>query len=156
MYKKDSLTGLYNRQGFSNAFGKIVEDRNFWGKPITVIMSDLDGLKYINDNFGHAEGDNAIYTAAQVLKSACPEKAICVRFGGDELFSVIIGECDINFILKKIEVLLSEYNRNSNKEYAVVASCGSNTSVLDEKFDIKNALRIADEQMYNIKRNHRN
>ena len=155
MYKKDALTGLYNRQGFSIVFGKIVDNREEWGKPITVIMSDLDGLKYINDNFGHAEGDNAIFTAAQALKKACPEKAICVRFGGDELFSVIIGECDIDIILKKIEMLLSEYNRLSDKQYSVIASCGSNTTVLDENFDIKETLRIADEQMYNIKRNHR-
>ena len=155
MYKKDALTGLYNRIGFNNAFELLRTNSESWGQPITVIMSDLDGLKYINDNFGHAEGDNAISAAAQALKKACPEKAICVRFGGDELFSVILGDCDIDSIIKRVELLLAEYNQKSNKEYSVVASCGSNTSIFSKDFDITNALKIADEQMYNIKKNRR-
>ena len=155
MYKMDPLTGLYNRVGFNNVYERIREKQDMFGQPVTVIMSDLDGLKYINDNFGHAEGDNAIATAAKALKDACPDKAICVRFGGDELFSVIIGECEIEEIIEKIEFLLDEYNQFSNKEYAVLASCGVNTSVFDEDFDIKDALKIADEQMYNIKKAHR-
>ena len=155
MYKMDPLTGLYNRVGFNNVYERIREKQDMFGQPVTVIMSDLDGLKYINDNFGHAEGDNAIATAAKALKDACPDKAICVRFGGDELFSVIIGECEVEEIIEKIEFLLDEYNQFSNKEYAVLASCGVNTSVFDEDFDIKDALKIADEQMYNIKKAHR-
>ena len=154
MYRLDYLTGLYNRIGFSTVYDELRNRKDMLGKQITVIMSDLDGLKYINDNFGHAEGDNAIVTAARALKNACPEKAICVRFGGDELFAVIIGDCDIDSIIKKIDKILSEYNKQSEKEYSVIASCGSNTSVFDKDFDIKNALKIADEQMYNIKKEH--
>ena len=156
MYKKDSLTGLYNRIGFNNVYEGIKKSGDKKGMPITVIMSDLDGLKFINDNFGHAEGDNAILTAATALKKACPDKAICVRFGGDELFSVIIGECDTDRIIKKIERLLSDYNRSSMKEYSVVTSCGYNTSVFDDNFDIKKALRKADEEMYVVKKEHQN
>jgi len=155
MFKTDALTGLYNRLGFSNAFEEIKDNQKLWGKDITVVMSDLDGLKYINDNFGHAEGDNAIKTAAEALKKACPENAICVRFGGDELFSVIIGECSIDAIILGIERFLEAYNRGSDKEYSVIASVGGNTFILDENFDMKYALRKADEEMYNMKREHR-
>ena len=155
MFKTDALTGLYNRLGFSNAFEEIKDNQKLWGKDITVVMSDLDGLKYINDNFGHAEGDNAIKTAAEALKKACPENAICVRFGGDELFSVIIGECSIEAIILGIERFLEAYNRGSDKEYSVIVSVGGNTFILDENFDMKYALRKADEEMYNMKREHR-
>ena len=152
MYIKDTLTGLYNRNGFNTIYAKIKNSRKNQGKTITVIMSDLDGLKYINDNFGHAEGDKAIATAAHALKKACPNKAVCVRFGGDELFAVIIDECDTESIINKIYEILNDYNIHSGLSYSVVASCGANTSVLDKNFDIKDALRIADEQMYEIKR----
>ena len=155
MFKTDSLTGLYNRLGFRNVFEKLKDNQNLWGKNITVIMTDLDGLKYINDTFGHAEGDIAIQTAAKALKKACPENAICVRFGGDELFSVIIGDCSIDTIINGIESFLEAYNKSSDKEYSVVSSCGGNTFVLDENFDLKKALKKADEQMYNMKREHR-
>ncbi len=155
MFKTDSLTGLYNRFGFRNAFEKIIGNRNLWGKNITVVMSDLDGLKYINDNFGHEEGDNAIKKAAEALKKSCPENAICVRFGGDELFSVIIGDCNIEAIIQGIESFLESYNKISNKEYSVISSVGGNTFILDENFDMKYALRKADEEMYNMKREHR-
>ena len=155
MYKKDSLTGLYNRVGFNMVYEELRGTEAFQGEDITVIMSDLDGLKYINDNFGHAEGDNAIATAAMALQKACPEKATCVRFGGDELFALIIGDCDTEEIKKKIEQFLKEYNQTSGKEYSVVASCGFNTSEFNESFDIKKALKRADEQMYDIKKEHK-
>lgn len=154
MYKIDSLTGLYNRIGFNNEFESIRKKESNYGQPITVIMSDLDGLKYINDNYGHAEGDNAISVAAKALKYACPEDSLSVRFGGDELFSVIIGPCDANSIIRKIEEYLTEYNKTSKKEYSVISSCGFNVSILNKEFDIKDALRYADEQMYIIKRRH--
>ena len=154
MYKRDPLTGLYNRIGFNNAFEFVKNDKRKFGKPVTVLMSDLDGLKYINDNFGHAEGDNAIATAAEALRASCPEDSLCVRFGGDELFAVILGEYDVAEITDKIVKFLNDYNAESGKEYKVMSSLGSNTMVFNENFDIKDALRLADEQMYNIKKEH--
>lgn len=154
MYKMDPLTMLYNRVGFNNAFEAVKKDREKYGQPVTVLMSDLDGLKYINDNFGHAEGDNAIATAAEALRQACPQDSLCVRFGGDELFAVIIGEHDVKDITDSILGFLEKYNSTSGKEYRVMSSLGTNTTVFDESFDIKEALRIADEQMYGIKSEH--
>ncbi len=154
MYQKDPLTGLLNRIGFRKKFDGIRNDKEHSGKTITVIMADLDGLKYINDNYGHAEGDYAINAVATALLKACPEQSLCVRFGGDEMFSVIIGECDAEGIIKNIETLLSEIDQKSSKEYHISASCGYYTSVLEESYDIKKALRIADKNMYIVKREH--
>ena len=151
MYKHDSLTGLFNRFGFHNAFDREVTREENHGKPVTLIMSDLDGLKRINDTFGHADGDKAIAAVARALKDACPPEALSVRFGGDELFSVIFGDCDPESIIQDINRRLSEFNDSSRLPFRVSTSCGACTSILDSGFDFKNALKLADEKMYIIK-----
>jgi diguanylate cyclase (GGDEF)-like protein len=155
MYKKDNLTGLYNRIGFKEVFTNIINDADNTNSKITLIMSDLDGLKYINDTFGHAEGDNAIAVLASALKSSCPEHAICSRFGGDELFSVIIGEVDTNDIISKIDSYLDNYNQNSGLNYKVRSSSGYFTTTLTDKFNFNEALKLADSAMYKIKKSRK-
>ena len=156
MYRHDALTGLYNRIGFQNRFRKIQNDRKLLGSKVTLFMSDLDGLKMINDRFGHAEGDCAIAAVARALDASTPDNSISVRFGGDELFSMIIGECKPDDIIKRIDAYLESFNETSGKPYKVSASCGFMTSVLDENFNITQVLKQADEQMYIIKRNRKN
>ena len=151
MYRHDALTGLYNRIGFQNILKEMRTKPEYYGKPVTVIMSDLDGLKYINDTFGHAEGDNAIYTMANALYKSVPEDNLSTRFGGDEVFSIVFGECDQEAIIQQIDRNLEEYNRSSGKPYKVSTSSGYTISVLDESFDITKAVKDADEQMYKVK-----
>ncbi|MCR5214321.1 MAG: GGDEF domain-containing protein [Eubacterium sp.] len=155
MYMHDPLTGLYNRIGFQSNFHHIIKHRKYYNQKITVIMSDLDDLKYINDNFGHAEGDVAIQTTAKALMHATSKNSLSVRFGGDELFSVIFEECDPDNIISKINAYLEEYNRNMDKPYQVNTSCGYISQILDENFDITQAVRKADEMMYAIKKSRR-
>lgn len=154
MYKHDALTGLYNRSGFQQAFASVLDQPENQGRPITVIMSDLDGLKYINDTFGHEEGDKAIATVASVLKESCPDTALSVRFGGDELFSVIIGDCHPESIIAMINSKLETYNHYSDSKYAIRSSNGAYTTILNEQFDIHEALKAADKNMY-IEKNSR-
>ncbi len=151
MYRHDPLTGLYNRIGFQNEFRKLRKHPKNYKKTVTVIMSDLDGLKYINDNFGHAEGDRAIAAVAKALFKAVPDNSLSTRFGGDEVFSVIFSECDPDSIMKDIDGYLAEYNRESGKPYEVSTSSGYMTAVLDDSFDIAQAIKVADERMYNSK-----
>ena len=151
MYRHDSLTGLFNRIGFLNIFKRTIKKPEHRGKPITVIMSDLDGLKYINDRFGHADGDNAIYRVANALQTSVPESSLSARFGGDEVFSVIFGECDPDKIIKKIDKNLEDYNIDSGKAYDVSTSCGYITTTLDDSFDLTQAIKDADEKMYAVK-----
>ena len=155
MYKKDPLTGLYNRVGFYNALVALRKEKGHLKMPATVIMSDLDGLKVINDSYSHAEGDNAILTLACALRNACPDGSLCVRFGGDELFALVVGDYDAENIVKDIEKRLDEYNSTSGKEYSVIASCGFCSTVFDENFNFKKALHIADEKMYEVKKKHK-
>lgn len=153
MYLHDALTGLYNRVGFQNKFNAVRKKPEHYGKKVTIMMSDLDGLKYINDNFGHAEGDNAIRTVATALAKAVPEGSITTRFGGDEIFSVIFGECNPGRIMESIDRYLEDYNVNAYKPYKVSTSSGYVVAILDDFFDFSREIREADEKMYMIKTN---
>ena len=155
MYRHDALTGLYNRVGFQNRLAGIIESGKYEGSSVKFIMTDLDNLKHINDSFGHAEGDNAIRTVAMALAASVPEESLSTRFGGDEVFSVILEECDADSIIKAIDDYLDEYNKTSGKSYSVTASCGYTQTVLDGDFDIVSAVREADEQMYKVKKARR-
>ena len=151
MYKHDALTGLYNRLGFLKIYDEVLTLAKDKEEPVTLIMSDLDGLKYINDTYGHADGDRAIATVAAALRDSCPPNALSARFGGDELFSVIIGECDPDEIIRNIDKALEIFNKNAALPYTVSTSSGAYTTKLNDDFDILKALKIADERMYAVK-----
>jgi len=151
MYRHDALTGLYNRIGFQNQLKTLRKDPEYQGIPVTILMSDLDGLKFINDNYGHAEGDSAIYQVANALFRSVPESSLSTRFGGDEVFSIVFGDCDADAIIRKIDENLKEYNETSGKPYKVATSCGYTKSVLDEHFDISRCIKDADAAMYETK-----
>ncbi|MCR4938063.1 MAG: GGDEF domain-containing protein [Lachnospiraceae bacterium] len=154
MYERDYLTGLYNRVAFYNIFEEVCREKRGTNTPVSVIMSDLDDLKMINDNYGHKEGDRAIKVIADAVKKSCPCNAVNVRFGGDEIFSVIPGDCDVDSIIGKIERYLTDCNASSEKAYDVIASCGAYTTCFDDSFSIKSALEKADAEMYRIKKEH--
>jgi diguanylate cyclase (GGDEF)-like protein len=150
MYLNDNLTGLYNRQGFNAAIdGELDKPVNF-GKQLTVIMLDIDGLKAINDNHGHDAGDKAIAKGASALKEACPPDAYCVRYGGDEMFALIIGEYNSNEIISRIYSLLEECSKN--EEFEIKASCGAFSQPITQDMDLTKVIKRADEEMYEIKK----
>ena len=151
MYRYDSLTGLRNRLSFSKDFDHLRTAHGDKGIPLTVVMSDLDGLKTINDKFGHAAGDQAIAAVAQALRESCPSDALCVRFGGDEMIAVIPRPCDKEQLSRKIERWLDNYNMREQNPYKVTTSIGIITSVLRPDTDFEVLLHEADEMMYSIK-----
>ena len=155
MYRHDALTGLFNRIGFIRDYEVVSSLSKYRDKPVTLLMSDLDGLKYINDNFGHADGDKSITAVADALKKACPEDALCARFGGDELFAVIFGECDVDAIIREIDFTLEEYNKNEQLPYVVSTSSGAYTTVMNDDFEVLKALKMADDKMYVVKNEKR-
>ncbi|MBQ6588984.1 MAG: GGDEF domain-containing protein [Butyrivibrio sp.] len=150
MYQNDALTGLYNRLAFRSLIDEILSKPERIGQKITVIMMDLNNLKQINDTLGHMVGDKAIKAVATALKESCPDDALCVRAGGDELLGVIIGDCDVAQITGGIERNLE----NASKELgiSVSASTGVYTTLYEEGMDIGKIINIADERMYEMKR----
>lgn len=146
----DTLTGLYNRRGFCVRYENLLED--FGNEPLEVVMCDLDGLKYINDNFGHEEGDNAIHTAAVALKTVCPKCAVCTRFGGDEMLAIYPHKEKAGDIRDIFGGYLDRYNAGSGKPYKVAASIGVYVTGKDECLSFEELVKKSDGLMYEDKK----
>lgn len=155
LYIRDPLTGLYNRRGLDTLGEKLFERILSRGETLTVICADVDCLKPINDNFGHEGGDNAITQAAKAIKSAMPSNAICARTGGDE-FTIYLscGAVDAAKYILAVENNLNIYNASSGLDYSVKCSCGSYSAPLSE-MSAEEVLRLADEEMYRVKKEHK-
>ncbi|HQM01333.1 MAG TPA: GGDEF domain-containing protein [Ruminococcus flavefaciens] len=153
MYIHDHMTGLLNRRGFYRLLQKLIDSSGNDSTSIVIISADLDGLKYINDTFGHFEGDNAISEAARALLANTSNMDICARFGGDEfVVAALVPEGTEkqyflkfkNGFLKK----LAEYNSSSGKAYQIGSSIGFFAEKLTAAFDMEKMLQLADKQMY--------
>jgi len=86
----DLLTGLYNRRFFEEEIKRLDIQHNL---PLSVIMCDINGLKIINDSFGHLVGDEFLRITADIMQRACRNEDICCRLGGDE-FAIILSKTD--------------------------------------------------------------
>lgn len=84
----DELTGLYNRRFFEEEIKRLDMPRNL---PITLVMGDVNGLKVINDGFGHPVGDRLLQSAALAIKNSCRNDEIIARMGGDEFAILLPG-----------------------------------------------------------------
>ncbi len=82
----DSLTGLYNRAFYEEELKRLDTKRQL---PLTIVMGDLNGLKLINDAFGHKQGDIALQKVSEVLRVSCRQEDIVARMGGDEFVALL-------------------------------------------------------------------
>lgn len=85
----DSLTGIYNRRRFEEEVERQVRSSRRFGDPITLVLIDLDGMKAINDQYGHPTGDNVLRKVAHTLQEAVRQTDAVGRIGGDE-FAVLL------------------------------------------------------------------
>lgn len=156
----DELTGLLNRRGFDRLTNETV---NAFDKKHSVcaMVIDMDGLKNINDNYGHHEGDEAIKAAADIILECCGSEAVCARTGGDEFFvfaADFTEEKRIGFE-KALSEKTDSCNRKKNKPYQLSVSVGSVLAETDTAADLDELFRISDSRMYlqkNAKRKCRN
>lgn len=151
IYVHDHLTGLYNRLGFNQKFEEMIKRVKENKGVVTVVLADLDGLKSINDNYGHAAGDNAIHIVAKALKDSCPQSSLCVRFGGDEMLAVIEKEYDMDIIREELNLFLDSYNSAADNPYMVSASIGILHVSWTEELDFEKLLKRVDALMYQEK-----
>ncbi len=149
LYIRDPLTGLYNRRGMLRLGRSLMESARYHSESVTIICADIDGLKPINDIYGHEAGDNAILQTAYAIRRAMPEGSICVRTGGDE-FCIIasIDEAQTAEYVAKIGKYLEEYNRTGEVPYTVGCSCGYYSISAGKLFTIDDMVKIADANMY--------
>ncbi len=91
--RTDVLTGLLNRRGFQELFDNELERSRRNGRPVSIIVGDIDGFKGLNDRYGHKAGDRALEKVSAVLMSAKRQIDIAARIGGEE-FAIIVPETD--------------------------------------------------------------
>lgn len=142
----DEMTGLYNRRYFENELERLESSRKL---PIAIIIGDLDGLKTINDNYGHNSGDEFIKSAARVLKETSRTEDIVARIGGDE-FAAVLPETDQKAAAKycqRIRDNMNKFNQENNPPQNLSISLGVST-LEDNSQSIEAVFNQADQQMY--------
>lgn len=153
----DSMTKLYNRQGFYKKINPILAKEQLLGKYLYIFSIDMNRLKYINDTFGHAEGDFAISTLAAAIASTIGKDAIAARFGGDEFVVAIISEQKDAYSSKEFEHQLFDNIRSAekvaDKPYSIEASVGMQCLPIDAHINLESMIAAADNEMYIMKRN---
>lgn len=155
LYLQDAMTGIYNRRGFYKMLNRLLKKKENQGKYLNIVSVDMDGLKYINDNFGHAEGDFAITTMAKAMSFTGGEDAICARFGGDEFICALLSGQENSVDRKewneRINTHIAEMPHVKEKPYPIQASVGISCCKVEEGVDADSLILSADKQMYQDK-----
>ena len=142
----DQLTGLYNRRFFEEELKRLDNERNL---PISLVMADVNGLKLINDAFGHAEGDKLLINTAAIFKNECRADEIIARLGGDE-FVILLPKTDseeAEKIIKRIKISSSGV-RMQSMELSISLGWDTKKSVAQ---DINEIFKNAEDYMYRDK-----
>lgn len=143
----DSLTGLYSRAFMETELQRLQKSREF---PVSIIMSDVDKLKVINDRYGHAVGDEMLRRAASVIRNAFRAEDIIARMGGDE-FAVVLPATDAAAAEQAIERIERAIVKESRAAIGpkLKISFGYATGAQNES--LEQVLRKADQNMYHQK-----
>lgn len=154
LYVIDPLCGIYNRNGFIRAADAKFRECRRKGQSILISFIDMDGLKHINDDLGHNEGDLALQRLASMIADCCREGWICARFGGDEfiLFGPGGTQKDIAELENTFRERLAQFNKVIDKPYELSASIGTISQAITDEDTMFSLITKADELMYERKR----
>ena len=154
LYAQDTFSGIYNRNGFVTATSQIYSECVKNRRSIMLMFIDLDGLKKINDTYGHSVGDTAICNIADVLTQSCVSGEIYCRFGGDEfiVFAADYTEKNARDLTLTIESNIEKINESKEHPFVLSASTGYVIDVPEEGEDIFRFVTAADNIMYTQKR----
>lgn len=158
----DGLTHLFNRQYFDDFLKREWKRCARLKQPITLAILDLDYFKMVNDTYGHIVGDEYLKKIASLIKKYTKRPTdICARYGGEE-FAIVLGNTDtyasltiINKIIKAI-AKLELPNKNSLIKPTLTLSVGVSTLFPTSTMNEKILLKLADDLLYDAKRNGRN
>lgn len=148
----DVLTGLNNRRGFfiqAEHMFRLARRRH---ASCSVIYADIDGLKLVNDQLGHAAGDELIRDAAAVLRESLRDSDVLARLGGDEFAAFVLNDAHPRVMLGRLQDNLRAFNLMQERSYRLAISAGAvqcdphgSTALLDY-------VQSADREMYLHKR----
>lgn len=142
----DILTGLYNRRRFEEVLDFLEESSDL---PISIIVGDVNGLKLINDAYGHSSGDIILKKIAEIMKEVCGANAYAARRGGDE-FAVIIPNANYEEACLKVKQIKKRCEQESKDELMLNITFGVGTKTGKEQ-TLGQSQHLAEERMYTSK-----
>jgi diguanylate cyclase (GGDEF)-like protein len=151
----DPLTRLLNRRAFVSRLEAEVARGVRYDRTFGLVIADLDDFKQLNDRYGHAAGDEALTTFANVLAESLRKPDDAFRIGGDE-FAVLVAEAteeDAQQVVTRVETLLEKLSASGEPWAADLSACFGCASCPDDADDAKTLFRLADEALYDAKRN---
>jgi diguanylate cyclase (GGDEF)-like protein len=151
--KTDELTGILNRRGFYEYGEKVTSLSASMGKSGGILFFDLDGLKTINDTYGHKIGDLAIKLESYVIKTAFRESDVVGRLSGDEFGVVAPGfpSRKIDYLREKLIKLNEQISKENDLPFTLSISVGC-VDFSPASCDFQALLKQADEKLYEEKR----
>lgn len=153
---RDSLTGLQNR-GFFDSLSRELDQVEHNSGPISVLMVDIDNFKEINDSLGHMAGDKVLREVSNIFRQCVRDQDVLIRWGGEE-FVVILKQTSLDAARRIAEtVRISVENHRFEplmKNGGITISIGIASITVPAK--LSEVIRLADEALYNAKRQGRN
>jgi diguanylate cyclase (GGDEF)-like protein/PAS domain S-box-containing protein len=152
----DSLTGLFNRRGFTVAAEQEILHASRRREGMALIFMDMDGLKSINDRFGHSEGDKALCSTAEILRKTFRKSDILGRWGGDEFVALALDvpQGSISLLLDRLEKARASANAGGEGrrgDYELSFSLGMAVFDPTSSQSLEDLIAEADSRMYRAK-----
>ena len=150
----DPLTNLFNRLHFDKTLKTECARAIRFNEPLSLVAMDIDNLKPINDQYGHAQGDLALIEVANIIKQNCREIDIAVRWGGDE-FMLFLPQTNLDQALQVAEKL-KELIAGITVADEITLSCSFGVAQHNKNEDVNNFVQRADRALYRAKEQGRN
>lgn len=147
----DYLTGLYNRAFFDEELARLDNQRNL---PLSIVLGDVNGLKMINDSYGHEKGDELLVKIVGILTKCFRSSDIITRWGGDE-FIIILPKTEKETAEEIIDRISRACQKYSSEDIVLSIALGSSTKVSPDE-NIYEIIKIAEDKMYLKKRERNN
>ena len=142
----DQMTGLYNRRFFEEELKRLDTRRNL---PLSFVFADVNGLKTINDAFGHQSGDQLIQLVSEVFKKECRADDIISRTGGDE-FVILLPKTEAVFVQELVKRIKEKIEQKKIMDINISVSFGWDTKLTEDQFAL-DVLKNAEDHMYQKK-----
>lgn len=150
----DEMTGLYNRRGFLTLAEQQMKLARRTSHGLAIVFMDMDGLKNINDSFGHSAGDAAIREISEILRNTFRESDILARIGGDEFVALTPNTTlePLEIVITRLQENLEEANLASERKFLLSVSVGMTRYDSTRPCTLEELLAEADKKMYDSKR----
>jgi diguanylate cyclase (GGDEF)-like protein len=149
----DELTKLYNRRGFYKLAEHDMNMAKRKGLWLSISFIDIDGMKDINDSFGHIEGDRALLDVADILRMTFRESDVIARIGGDEFAAVGLSDnpIDAKVLKERLNQCANKLLEQEKRPYRLSLSIGVASHFSNQLFNLEKLMLEADQFMYQDK-----